>query len=261
MKTDKELNEIKDFVDNTYSRRANLLSVDNDKPYDPEHTQLGYCYKYVDEITKHVNYRIVCAKTGLSFLDFRVLMHEYGHIYLGHLDGVHEQLDSAALNVFENNRGPLADKLNKDLGITDADKLIQRVIDDPSVNHMIHNIAMDMEVNSRVLSKDDVEKMEIDITSILPRTLEERLEKAAESTEDPELKKMIADALNKMSKEAKMKFIIPERYHTKDSLGNEVPFPAGKTYAEYFIMIIRNLDQFVKMLISINNGEMVIHHR
>ena len=53
-----------------------------------------------------------------------------------------------------------------------------------------------------------------------------------------------------MENEAKIKLIVPERYHTSDGQ----PFPPELSYPEYLIMIIKNLDQFVKMLVDIKNG-------
>ena len=107
-----------------------------------------------------------------------------------------------------------------------------------------------MEVNSKVLSTEDVEKLEKEITKILPTTLEDKLKEVLNSTDDEDLKKKIEDRLNKMQNEAKIKLILPERYHTSDGK----PFPDELDYIEYLIMIVKNLDQFVKMLIDINNG-------
>lgn len=249
-----ELDFIKSFVDGAYSRLGNILYVDLDRNFDPQNS-LGYCFKHVDPVNSRVIYQIVCAKIGIPYTDFRVMMHEYGHIYLGHLDGIHEELDAQIVDVFRDHRGELIEEINKKCGIDFADKLIERVIDDPVLNHSLHNIAMDMEVNSRVLSKDDIEEMELDITSVLPKYQEEALRYLRDHTDDATAKQEIDDVLKKMEKEAKIKLIIPERYHTGvDDQGNPIPFPAGRTYAEYLMMIIQNLDQFIKMLVSIQMG-------
>lgn len=250
-----ELEAIKNFIDSTYNRFGNLLMVDTTKPYDPDHSELGYCYKYTDSVTHNVVYRIICSKLGIPDTDFRVLMHEYGHIYLTHLDGIHEELDVQICNLLRDHRGELIDYINESCGIDFADKLLERIIDDPNLNHSLHNIAMDMEVNSSVLSKDDIEEMEMDISSIHNKKMESLLEYNIAATEDPEIKQRYQDALDKMRAEAIIKLIVPERYNLgKDANGDLIPFPNDLTYAEYLLLIIKHLDQFVKMLVSIKMG-------
>ena len=244
MRTRSELEAIKSFVDSTYNRFGNLLILDVDKEYNPELNDLGYCFKFKDKDTGHVVYKIICSKIGIDRTDFRIMMHEYGHIYLGHMDGIHEDLDSSICNVFNNYRDELISDVNKNCGINFADKLIERVIDDPFLNHQIHNIAMDMEVNSSVLSKDDIEEMEKDITSILPKTDEELLKYLQDHSVDPVFKKDLQDRLDQMQKESKVKLIIPERFG----------FPNDLTYVEYLMLIIKNMDKFVKMLVNIQMG-------
>lgn len=256
-RTKSDLDFIKSFVDNTYNRYGNRLLVNVEKPYDPGHSNLGYCYKFIDPSTNNVVYKIDCSKIGIDHTDFRIMLHEYGHIYLGHLDGIHEDLDTQICNVLRDYRGELIDAINYNCGIDFADKLLQRVIDDPMLNHSLHNIAMDMEVNSQVLSKEDIEEMEMDITSILPKYEEEALKYAIDNAATPEQKKALEDALKKMGNEAKIKLIIPERYYLSvdpEHPENNVPFPNDLTYAEYLILIIKHLDQFVKMLVSLKMG-------
>ena len=254
MRTQSELEFIKRFVDNTYCRFGNLLMVNTEKPFNPDNPELGYCYKYKDDSTGYVTYKIVCSEIGIPRTDFRVLMHEYGHIYLGHLDGIHEELDVQICNAFRDHRGELIDRINKECGIDFADKLIERVIDDPVLNHSIHNIAMDMEVNSKILSKDDIEEMEKDISEKLPDYQAELLRYQRDHTDDEEVKKQIDEALKKMENETKIKLIIPERYHLDSAVPDPTPFPKERSYSEYLMLIIMHLDQFVKMLVSIKNG-------
>ena len=252
-----ELDFIKSFVDGAYKRLGNVLYVDTDSEYSPENpeSELGYCFKHVDPVSGSTIYQIKCSRIGIQNTDFRILMHEYGHIYLGHLDGIHEELDSQIVSVFRDQRGELIDHINESCGIDFADKLIERVIDDPVLNHSLHNIAMDMEVNSKVLSDDDIEEMEMDITSILPKYKEKALKYLRDQAQDEETKKALDDAISKMEKEAKIKLILPKRYHMgKDDEGKEIPFPNDLTYVEYLMLIIENLDQFIKMLVSINMG-------
>lgn len=255
-RTKSELEVFKNFVDRTYNRFGNALLVNTEKPYDPKHSELGYCYKYIDPVTHSITYKIECSKTGLDWTDYRIMMHEYGHIYLTHLDGIHEELDTQICNLFRDHRGELIDSINSSLGIDFADKLIERVIDDPVLNHSLHNIAMDMEVNSTILSKEDIEEMEMDITSILPKTDEELLKYMIDHAVSQEQKQQLEDALKKMQNEAKIKLILPCRYYLKKDVGGNVieTFPDDATYAEYLMLIIRNIDQFVKMLVSIQMG-------
>lgn len=250
MRSKSELEFIKNFVDSTYSRFGNLLMVNTDKPFNPDNPELGYCFKYKSPDGSNVIYKIVCSQMGIPRSDFRVLMHEYGHIYLGHMDGIHEELDTQICNVFRDHRGELIERINSECGIDFADKLIERVIDDPVLNHSLHNIAMDMEVNSKILSKEDVEELELDVTSVLPKYEEELLKYNRDHTDSEEVKKQIDDMLKKMENEAKIKLILPCRYY----LEKDVPFPDELTYPEYLILIIKHLDQFVKMLVSIKNG-------
>lgn len=252
-----ELDFIKSFVDGAYNRLGNALLVDTSRKYSPDDpdTPLGYCFKYTDPVSKNIIYQIRCSEIGIPYTDFRILMHEYGHIYLGHLDGIHEELDAQIVSVFRDQRGEIIDEINKRCGIDFADKLIERVIDDPVLNHSLHNIAMDMEVNSKVLSSDDVDEMEMDISSTLPKYREQALKYLRDKATDAEVKKQLDDEISKMEKEAKIKLILPNRYHTGvDDQGNPIPFPDGLTYAEYLILIICNLDQFVKMMVSIEMG-------
>ena len=258
MKSRHELEIVKNFVDSTYSHFGNKLIVDTSKKYDPEHTKLGFCFKHIDPVTGGVTYKIDCSRIGIERTDFRIMMHEYAHIYLGHLDGIHEELDVQICNAFRDHRPELIEIIVRNCGIDEktADRFIERVIDDPELNHEIHNIAMDMECNSSVLSKDDIEEMETDISSVLPRYAEEALEKAIKDAKSEDYKKELEDRLHQMEKEAKIKLMIPERYYLeKDADGNVTkPFPNDLSYEDYLLLIILHIDQFVKMLVSIEMG-------
>ena len=250
MRNQTELEFIKRFIDNTYSRFGNMLMVNTEKPFNPDNPELGYCFKYKDDISGDVIYKIVCSEIKIPRTDFRILMHEYGHIYLGHLDGIHEELDTQICNTFRDYRGELIDRINKECGIDFAEKLIERVIDDPVLNHSLHNIAMDMEVNSKILSTEDVEEMESDISSVLPNYQLELLKYNRDHTDNEEAKQALDDMIKKMENEAKIKLIVPERYYISE--GN--PFPSELSYPEYLMLIVQHLDQFVKMLVSIKKG-------
>lgn len=250
MRNQTELEFIKRFIDNTYSRFGNMLMVNTEKPFNPDNPELGYCFKYKDDISGNVIYKIVCSEIKIPRTDFRILMHEYGHIYLGHLDGIHEELDTQICNTFRDYRGELIDRINKECGIDFAEKLIERVIDDPVLNHSLHNIAMDMEVNSKILSTEDVEEMESDISSVLSNYQLELLKYNRDHTDNEEAKQALDDMIKKMENEAKIKLIVPERYYISE--GN--PFPSELSYPEYLMLIVQHLDQFVKMLVSIKKG-------
>lgn len=251
MKTRQELEQIKDFIDSAYNSYAFRLKVKTDKKIDLKNPELGYCYKDIifDKDHEVSFYNIVTGSIGIPRTDFRILLHEYGHIYFGHLDEIHNLIDVQICNVFRDHRGELIERINKECGIDFADKLIERVIDDPVLNHSLHNIAMDMEVNSCALSTEDIEEMESDISKVMvdyqTKILEKNLDKMTE-----EQKKKVEEAVKRMKSSAMIKLILPCRYHTSD--GN--PFPDGLTYPEYIIMIIKNLDQFVKMLVNIMKG-------
>ena len=247
-----ELESIKQVVDFQYSRFFNSLRLDQSQKY-PE-GPLGYCYRYISPSARV--YQIVTSPMDKEYTDFRVLMHEYGHIYLGHLDGIHEDLDRSVAHTILKNRGQLIDYINKSCGIDYGEKLLERVLDDPELNHSLHNIAMDMEVNTKVLSTEDIDEMEKDITDVLDPTGErfkkaEEIEKAlAEGQITDEQADSAKDYIDQLRNEAMVKLILPCRYHFPDG----TPFPDDLTYPEYLMLIIQHLDQFVKMLVSIKAG-------
>ena len=154
MKTRKELEAIEDFVKRTYNRRQNKLREFLGKPYNPANSELGYSWKFYDDEYNTTVYNVVVADLGSGLDDaesqlrrdteYYIKLHEYGHIYLAHFEGLHEELDRNIARVFQDYRGQLIDQINQNCGIDFAEKLIERVIDDPVLNHSLHNIAMDM---------------------------------------------------------------------------------------------------------------------
>lgn len=250
MKSEDNLQSIKNIIDNTYNRFGRSLSVNTSKPFNPDNPELGYCYKYKSADGKIEMYRIICSSVGDKVADFKVMMHEYGHIYLTHLEGIHEELDNKLAKVLDEERDELIEQINTSCGIDFGEKLINRVIDDPVLNHSLHNIAMDMEVNSTILDLEDVEDMERRITKKLPNHQEEYLKYIRDNAVDQETKDKIDKQLNKMKNEMKIKFIHPTRYH----LDENTPFPVGLSYPEYLLLIIQHLDQFIKMMVSIKKG-------
>lgn len=246
--------ELEDLISFSYKNFGNSLQVYT-RPYSPS-SPLGYCYRYSSHGV--TIYNVVTSPIGKPETDRRIKAHEYGHITLGHLQGIHEELDSRVLWTINNDRASLIEGLNKSLGIDYADKLLNRVIDDPSLNHSLHNIAMDFEVNQKILSTEDVEEMETDITNFMlesnPRylKLKEALKNPDQGMTDEEKEALegIKKEMDKQIASSKIKLMIPGRYHFKDG----TPFPDNLTYSEYLMLIIQNIDQFVKMLVSIKNG-------
>lgn len=246
--------DLEELILFSYKNFGNSLQIYT-KQFSPD-SPLGYCYKYSSNGV--TIYNVVTCPIGKSETDVRIKAHEFGHITLGHLQGIHEELDSRVLWTINNNRAALIEGINKSLGIDYADKLLNRVIDDPSLNHSLHNIAMDFEVNQQILSSEDIEEMETDISDFMLES-NPRYKKIKDSLENPdpnmtseekEALEKIREEFNKQIASSKIKLMLPERYHFPDG----TPFPIDLTYPEYLMLIIQNLDQFVKMLVSIKNG-------
>lgn len=258
MKTINELRPIENLVKRAYNRGQYRLIENLNKPFDPYNPELGYSWKFADAGGGKTLYNVVVAKLDkdnndklLQTTEYFIKMHEYGHIYLAHLDGIYEELDRKVASVLKIYRGELIDRINNECKIDFAEDLINRIIDDPVLNHSLHNIAMDFEVNSVILDLDCIETMQNGVTSILPKVEEEILKGIRDQEEVPDhIKKKIDELLDKMAKEAKIKFMHPSFYHLSDGS----PFPLGLTYPEYLILIIKNMSQFVKMLVSISSG-------
>src|SRR5574344_438886 len=233
-----DLENIERLVHRAYNGKGKILRECLNEEY-KFGGDLGYSYKTENEDNGTVTYNVYVSKLPdkYNYTQYRTKLHEYGHIYLTHFEGNYEELDKKICNVFRDYRGQIIDRINKKCDINFGDKLIERVIDDPVLNHALHNIAMDMEVNTKVLSDEDVKEMEKDLTELEISLLPEGLDK-----ESKEYKAIINNI--------KVKLILPCRYHTSDGK----PFSNNLSYVEYLIMIIENLDQFVKMMISIIKG-------
>lgn len=251
-KTKQELDTLASLVKRAYNRRGRKLVERLDKPYNIDNPELGYSWKFEDPKSSGIIYTVVAAKlpAGHEETEFKVKIHEYGHIYLAHFEGIYEELDQNICSVFKHYKGQIVDTINKNCGIDYGEKLVERVIDDPVLNHSLHNIAMDMEVNTKCLSTEDVEEMEASLGQVNKDLVKAKLEEYKKTITNPEDLKKIEDELGKIDKEGKIKLILPCRYHTPDGQ----PFPDCLSYPEYLLMIIKNLDQFVKMLVSISRG-------
>ena len=251
-KTREQLENVENLVKLTYNRRGRKLREVLDKKYSAGEP-LGYSWRYDDPNDGSIIYNIVAVDLGdkYEYTSYRIKMHEYGHVYFGHFDGVYEDLDKNIANVLHNFRGQIVDEINQNCGIDFGEDLVEKVLDDPNLNHSIHNIAMDMEVNSKLLSNEDVVEMEKDISDFMPKIEEQQLEDLKKNQDlDEETKKQIDDQLDKMKKESKVKLILPCRYHTADG----IPFPDELSYPEYIILIIKNFSQFIKSTVGISLG-------
>lgn len=250
-KTQQQLEAIENLIKRTYNGYGNKLREILNKPFSPESPELGYSWRY-DSDDGTIVYNVVVSNLGEGedYTSFQIKLHEYGHIYLGHFDGIYEELDKKVYDTLTNYRGQIIESINENCGIDFGEKLVERVLDDPELNHSLHNIAMDFEVNSKILGDENIEDMEAGVCRVLERILNERAEKLMSIAKSDEEKKKIQEKIEKVRQKMEIKFILPKRYHTPDGAG----FPEALTYPEYLLLIIRNLDQFVKMLISLSQG-------
>lgn len=260
MKREKrKLEFIKSFVDSTYNKWGRVLVIKDEGEYNPlsnDGSALACCSLHTDQDSKNKIFTIKQRKTGKEYTDFRILMHEYGHIYEGHLLESHKELDSLLMGTLIDNKNEIADSLMKNIGLSYADSisLINRVIDDPGLNHSIHNIAMDFHVNSNVLSLEDIEEMESELGDIIKEAQEKEIEKAMSSSSegvDESVINKIKEGIRNKRSEDFIKLMHPNRYHFQDGTS----FPDDLTYADYLLLMLENLDQFVKMLVSLKMGE------
>lgn len=253
-KSIESLLELEGFIKRSYNRRNRKIREKSDKEYSLSHQSLGYSWKH--DKGGFLSYYIVVSKLpSYPNTEIRVRLHEYGHIYLSHFEGIYEELDKSLQNVLTNQRQDIIDLVNKNCGITDGDSLVDRVVKDRSLNHSLHNIAMDMEVNSKVLSLEDIQEMESDLSELNNTLFIKELEKIANKVTNEKRRKKLQDKLNKAKERSgaknTIKLIHPSRYHTPDGS----PFPDNLTYPQYLVLIVQNLDQFVKMLVCASSGK------
>lgn len=201
----KDITEEVEFTYNNFGSRIIYIKNEFNK-----NGGIGYCYK-------SENYYTVCvADLGDEFMTECVKMHEYGHIYFGHLDGINEYLDDKIMEVIDSNYFELVDKINKNCNIDYADELLDKVILDSGYNHLVHNVSMDLEINSKILSEQEVRDLENYISNLRDPNSDE-------------------------SKKDKIKLMYPTDYG----------FEEGLTYPEYLILVILNLDKFIEKILKI----------
>lgn len=201
--------------------------------YPTETSNLAYTYLCKPSVGRPYS-TIRVAEVGDTDIEFLLKMHEIGHTYFNHLQQANgenpmEKYNNYLKKLYREKGEELVNMINLKCGTADADILIEKLIDDPQARHLLWNQAEDCEVNSRLLNLDDIEQLEGYISTLLPDSDEK-------SKEEKE--------------QAKIKLIHPVRYH----LPSGEPFPIGKTYLDYFQLIVENLDQFIKVVVSIGMG-------
>lgn len=272
-----ELLEIKSRVDTIY-RGKRKVQVINCGDYPTETSELGNCrvYHHADHDVLSVHHgQIAEPEEGndVSLVDFIIIMHEYGHISLGHMNDDQTRKDSPfqlieeLYDLIEEDGALLAQNIaeNCDIELDVAERLLTRLMDDPDLLHSLLNIAMDMSVNTCILEPNDIHYIEQEITKKFKRLnlWDNRKEHMVSSLEDMateefqrDTKQKLHEYLEKLRKRVMLKFVLPEDYKLGvNDAGEDVLFPNGKTYYEYFRLIISHLDQFVKFLTSIKLGK------
>ena len=272
----KDLQEVKDRVLSIY-RGRNKVQINNCGDYPTQTRELGNCrvYHYPTHDLYSIHHGEIeppppgSNSDEVSVVDFLIIMHEFGHMILGHMNN-QSKIESLIENLYETieeNGDLLAEKIAKNCGIDVdlAEQLLTRLVDDTSLLHELLNIAMDMSVNTCILNENDIYYMEQQITKKFKKvnSFENIKEKMISNLEDmtteeyqKELKERLRKKLAELRRRVLLKFILPNRYKLGvDSQGQDIPFPNGRSFEEYFNMIISHLDQFVKFLASLRLGK------
>lgn len=228
------MKDITKYVESIYNDFGNvLITVEKDftilsKSSDPI---LGYCNKFGNI------YRVVYPKTNDDRINELIKMHEYGHIYLGHLEGIYEDLDQSLIKIIKNKDSQLIDQINKNCDIDYASDILDKVIADPWLNHSIHNIAMDMEVNSVILDKNDLDSMSDYMNDLI---FDEYMKLSNNGSVLPDMEKM-GNLISRFN----MKGVHPESFG----------FNEGLSYPDYLVLLILNLDKVLRMLSNEYNNK------
>lgn len=167
--------------------------------------------------------------------------HEYGHIYHGHLDDF-EYTNDQLIKIIENNKSNLESMINKECDIDYADKLLDSVLKDRSTNMLLHNIAMDLEVNSTVLDEDDIEYIKGASTKIV----ESEMAKLSSEFGDKEIDE------KDQAKLAKILVNLMNCYEMKGVHPNNYNFSPGLRYQDYLVKCIMNLPVVLKDFMNKN---------
>lgn len=203
------MKDIRDSMNLIYGGK--IVSTRTKLGKDTTKGQVAYCYK-----GEH-KYEVVYSELNSKDAEDRLEVHEYGHIYLGHLDGL-EYLSDSLLRIINDRFDDIVALVNKNCGIDFGDKLLIQVRDDPMINHMIHNIAMDCEINSKILNRKDIAIIEKSVFKTY-------------------------GGLSRMD-------VMTKFCHPSARWG----FPNELTYPDYLELIILNLDKFVKYIMLLKYG-------
>lgn len=195
---------------------------------------VGYSHKYEDI------YRIVYPITGNPAIDNRIKMHEYGHIYCGHFEGIWEDLDASLIRVINNKDKQLIKLINENCEIDYAEDILDKVIKDPWLNHRLHNVAMDMEVNSSILDENDINIIQNEMNDLIYKEYMRISENGSKMPSNKELVNLHA--------KFNMKGVVPA----------DMGFQPGLTYPDYLVLLILNLDKFLRLLCNYYNNEEAI---
>jgi predicted metal-dependent peptidase len=271
------LTEIKDKVLSIYRGGRNKIQVNNCGDYPLETNELGNCRVY--HFPTHELYSIHHGQVEppppgsdpdeVSVVDFLIIMHEFGHIILGHMNNQKkiESMIDRLFDTIEEKGDLLAEKIAKNCGIEIdlAEQLLTRLIDDTDLLHELLNISMDMSVNTCILEENDIHYMEqqlvkklksLDIYGSRKEKMISKLDDMATDEYQKEIKERLRKELERLRRRFEMKFILPSRYKLGvDANGVDIPFPDGKAFDEYFNMIIAHLDQFVRFLAALRLGK------
>lgn len=218
-------------VESIYNSFGNSLVIKRGE-LDPSNEKdpfiLGYCHRYEDI------YSVYYCDSGDKKLDEIIRMHEYGHIYLGHLEGIYDQLNENLLNIIRNRDKQLIDLINNNCGIDYADKVLEKVQNDKFFNHYIHNIAMDMEINSSILDVDDLAYVTESVNTIAYSKFMSLVYEG----------KLTINKLASLVSKTDIKSVHPSSYG----------FTPGLTYPDYLMLLIMNLDKLVRKTSNLVNG-------
>lgn len=226
MVKDETLSLIKNFVDSSYNNHGSKILV---VPHQGWLSPLSKIITFDNDLKQTVYYIKHCI-VGDEKFDLRVLMHEYGHIYLGHF-GKHFSMDKEMAEYINQFREGLVEKVRSTGMFKDPNAMIEKVADDKELNHLLHNLAMDLEVNSKILDLDDCNEM----IRFIKESMEIRFNEAFKFNwkERPH----IVERFRRSIGQSIIKYTHP--HHLFDSYGE--PFPEKKSYEEYLYLLLENL--------------------
>lgn len=228
------MKEIIEEVNSTYGLTNEIILNINEKVDFSKSGIEAKCAKFDDV------YYVYVTDTEDERFNEILKSHEYGHIYHGHLDEF-KSVNEKLVRVIENNRTKLEEKINDQCGIDYADKLLDSAVKDRGINSLLHNIAMDLEVNSTVLDEDDLEYIKKTSSKIVSKELERlQSELGNKSDRSKEEKMKIAQVLTNMMSSYELKAVYPDNYG----------FKSGLRYQDYLVSCVMNLPVVLKDFVN-----------